>query len=73
MVPVKRKLFDKLVGMSFDKEFTVCVVSIAGTDENFQKIIDFIDSEYEAVSKSDIVAFAMLLYDAGKKKIPEVL
>ena len=66
MESIKRKLFDKLKEFYNDKDFVIGVISNVDTDENYQKIIDFID-EGEGVTVESIIALSVLLDDVTEK------
>ena len=66
ILSVKRKLFEKLKEIYPDRDFVVGVISNVDTDENYQKIIDFIDKG-EDVSVESIIALSILLDDASEK------
>lgn len=66
ILSVKRKLFEKLKEFYPDRDFVVGVISNVDTDENYQKIIDFIDKG-EDVSVESIIALSVLLDDASEK------
>lgn len=66
MESTKRKLFERLKEIYPDKDFVIGVISNAGTNENYQKIIDFIDKG-EDVSVESIIALSILLDDASEK------
>ena len=68
MNDIKKLLFDKLKAFYPDKDFVGGVISIAGTPENYQKIIDFIDAD-EDVSVESIIALSVLLNDATEKPV----
>lgn len=70
MESIKRKLFDKLKEFYNDKDFVIGVISNVDTDENYQKIIDFID-EGEGVTVESIIALSVLLDDVTEKPRPE--
>ena len=70
MKSIKRKLFDKLKEFYNDKDFVIGVISNVDTDENYQKIIDFID-EGEGVTVESIIALSVLLDDVTEKPRPE--
>lgn len=65
----KRQLFEKLREFHNDKDFVVGVMSNVDTDENYKKIIDFIDAG-ESVSVESIIALSVLLDDATEKDPP---
>lgn len=67
---IKRKLFDKLKEFHNDKDFVLGVISNVDTNENYQRIIDFIDNG-EDVSIESIIALSVLLDDAAKKPRPK--
>lgn len=70
MCNIKRELFNKLKSFYPDKDFVVGVISNVDTDENYQKIIDFIDNG-EGVSVESIIALSALLDDVTEKLKPE--
>ena len=70
MESIKRKLFDKLRAFYPDKDFVLGVISNAGTDENYQQIIDFMDKG-EGVSVDSIIALSLLLDDVTEKPRPK--
>lgn len=70
MKSIKRKLFDKLKEFYNDKDFVIGVISNVDTDENYQKIIDFIDGG-EGVTVESIIALSVLLDDVTEKPRPE--
>ncbi len=63
MGSVKRHLFEKLREFHNDKDFVVGVMSNVDTDENYQRIIDFIDAGKD-VSVESIIALSVLLNSA---------
>lgn len=67
MGSVKRQLFEKLREFHNDKDFVVGVMSIVDTEENYQRIIDFIDAG-KNVTVENIIALAVLPDDAAEKK-----
>lgn len=66
MKSIKRQLFEKLRELYNDKDFVVGVISNAGTEENYRKIIDFIDAG-ESVSVESVIALSVLPDDAAEK------
>lgn len=60
MSTIKRQLFDRLRAFYNDKDFVVGVISIAAAEENYQKILDFMDTE-EDISAESIIALSVLL------------
>lgn len=66
MKSIKRQLFEKLRGFYNDRDFVVGVMSNVDTEENYQRIIDFIDTG-ESVSIESIIALSVLLNDAAEK------
>lgn len=66
MKSIKRQLFEKLREFYNDRDFVVGVMSNVDTDENYRKIIDFIDAG-ESVSAESIIALSVLLDDAAEK------
>lgn len=70
MENIKRKLFDKLKEFSPDKDFVIGVISNVDTDENYQKIIEFIDKG-EGVTVESIIALSVLLDDVTEKSRPD--
>lgn len=66
MKSIKRQLFEKLREFYNDRDFVLGVMSNVDTDENYQKIIDFIDAG-ESVSVESIIALSVLLDDAAEK------
>lgn len=60
MENIERKLFEELKEFYPDKDFVLGVISNAGTDENYQRIIDFMDNE-EDVCVDSILALSLLL------------
>ncbi len=70
MKSVKRNLFEKLKAFYPDKDFVLGVISNVDTEENYQHIIDFMDTE-ENVTAESIIALSMLLDDVTQKLRPE--
>lgn len=66
MKSVKRKLFDKLKDFYADRDFVLGVMSNVDTEENYQKIIDFMDAD-EDVTVENIIALSVILDDATEK------
>ncbi len=66
MENIKRKLFDKLKDFYSNRDFVLGVISTVDTDENYQKIIDFIDNGKD-VSVESILTLSLLLDDATEK------
>lgn len=61
MESTKRELFDKLRSFHNDKDFVLGVISNAEIEENFQRIIDFMDNNEEDVSVENIIALSLML------------
>lgn len=66
MQSVKRQLFDKLKEFYPDRDFVLGVISNAQTEENYQRIIDFMDKG-EGVTVDSILALSLLLDDITEK------
>lgn len=66
MKSIKRQLFEKLREFYNDRDFVLGVMSNVDTDENYQKIIDFIDAG-ESVSAESIITLSVLPDDAAEK------
>lgn len=69
MNTVKRRLFDKLKNFYSDRDFVLGVISNVDTDENYQKILDYIDKG-EDVSVESILTLSVLL-DHETQKLKE--
>ena len=70
MKNIKRELFEKLKKISNDKDFVVGVISNAGTYENYQELINFIDRG-ENVTVENLIALSILLDDSTEKQKPQ--
>lgn len=60
MSTAKRRLFDRLRAFYNDKDFVIGVTSNVATDENCQRIMDFMDAG-DDVSAESIIALSVLL------------
>ena len=59
METTKRKLFEKLRAFYNNRDFVLGVISCVETEESYQKILDFMDTE--DVSVEDIIALSVIL------------
>ena len=66
MQSIKKKLFDKLKEFYPDRDFVLGVISNARTEENYQRIIDFIDNG-DGVTVESILSLSLLLDDITEK------
>ncbi len=59
MTSVEKELIDRLIEIYDDKDFILGVLSCAETDDDFRKVLDFIENESQ--SPSDITAYSVAL------------
>ncbi len=59
LISVKSNLLDKLIGIWNNNDFIVGVMSNAATEENYQRVIGFIENESQR--PADITAFSASL------------
>ncbi len=59
LTDLKKELIDKLMGIWDNADFIIGVVSNAETEDNFRKILNFIENESQ--SPSDITAYSVAL------------
>ncbi len=57
LTSIKKELIDKLIDIWDNKDFIVGVICNAETDDNFKKVLSFIENESK--DPSDILAFAL--------------
>lgn len=67
METTKRKLFEKLRAFYNNRDFVLGVISNVETEESYQKILDFMDTE--DVSVEDIIVMSVILGNEEEEKI----